>query len=188
MLSFQDKQDIKEFYQKRYQEHTPVTSNADGFVMRIAGVLDYRKCSEQLQVPTWLVHLADYLFDKLPRDTAIQFGASLLEAIPVGLDLEHYKHKLAISAFDPWAPHLPFIQECVDYHAAALSGLEVTDFNDEIHFELAVACLECNSKNPVLNAALASLYYEDGPRNVVYALQGLQVEEASALLISTLKG
>src|ERR1700684_1608909 len=46
--------------------------------------------------PEWLAHLANAIFDGIPKEVARQFRTDLLKAIPVGRDLEPVRWKLAI--------------------------------------------------------------------------------------------
>jgi hypothetical protein len=46
--------------------------------------------------PEWLVRLNDTLFEGLPEDERNDFHVALREAVPVGVDLEPVRHKLAI--------------------------------------------------------------------------------------------
>ena len=46
--------------------------------------------------PEWLAHLADAIFEGIPKEVAPQFRTDLLSSIPVGRDLEPVRWKLAI--------------------------------------------------------------------------------------------
>lgn len=50
----------------------------------------------ELGWPEWLARLGESIFNKIPASEAPQFGADLLEAVPVGVELDPVRWKLAI--------------------------------------------------------------------------------------------
>jgi hypothetical protein len=50
--------------------------------------------------PEWLVKLSDSMFDGLPNGERNRFHVDLREAIPVGVNLEPVRHKLALCRLD----------------------------------------------------------------------------------------
>jgi len=50
----------------------------------------------ELGLPEWLAHLEDSIFEGLPNDQAMTWPERLLEAIPVGADVEPVRDQLAV--------------------------------------------------------------------------------------------
>ena len=59
------------------------------------------KAIEAMDLPSWLVYLAEKIFEGLPLDQAVLFPVQLLKAIPVYADLEPVRHKIAIKRLTP---------------------------------------------------------------------------------------
>ena len=57
---------------------------------------DHSRGPIEIGVPEWLMRLEDKVFEGLPKSDAMQWPVIFLEAIPVGVDLDPLRHKLAI--------------------------------------------------------------------------------------------
>ena len=58
------------------------------------------KAIEVMNLPGWLVYLAEKIFEGLPRELASTFPVDLLSVIPVDVDIESIRHKLAIKRLE----------------------------------------------------------------------------------------
>src|SRR5690606_5332993 len=56
----------------------------------------HRITAEYFGFPEWLERLRDAIFEGLPNDERRDFHVRLKEAIPVGVDIEPVRHRLAI--------------------------------------------------------------------------------------------
>ena len=54
-----------------------------------------------MQLPGWLVHLAEAIFERLPEDDALLFPVQLLKTIPVNTDITEVKHAIAVRRLKP---------------------------------------------------------------------------------------
>lgn len=61
---------------------------------------DHARYPIELGLPEWLARLEDAIFEGLPRDEAMVWPESFLEAIHPGADLEPVRHKLAMRRID----------------------------------------------------------------------------------------
>lgn len=72
-----------------------------GFVGCCAEARNYPLAAAELGWPEWFARLVDSIFDGLPTSEtapeAEQFGASLLEAIPVGVDLDAIRYAFLLA-------------------------------------------------------------------------------------------
>ena len=110
MLSYHNDIKVKEKYQQRFEEHRALDAVIQGqgyggdgrgcFVGCTLKKYDHSLFPVELGWPEWLAHLADKIFEGLPKEEAPQFGTDLLEAVPVGKDLESVRHLLAIRRID----------------------------------------------------------------------------------------
>ncbi len=107
LLSYHNDPSIKLKYQQRFEAHRKADeviqgtgfdsrSNRGCFVGCTLDNYDHSQFPVELGIPEWLAHLADSIFEGLPKGEAPQFGTDLLEAIPVGVDLNPVKWKLSI--------------------------------------------------------------------------------------------
>lgn len=109
MLSFHNDPAIKEKYLKRVIAHR----EADKIVQGIGWIkgkgcavgctlesYDHARYPIELGIPVWLAHLEDGIFENLEKEEAILWPERFLQAIPVGVDLEPIKDKLAIRRID----------------------------------------------------------------------------------------
>jgi hypothetical protein len=110
MLSYHNDQKVKDLYVARFEEHRAMDAviqgegyGADGrgcFVGCTLKNYDHSRFPVELGWPEWLAHLADKIFEGLPKEEAPQFGTDLLATVPVGKDLESVRHLLAIRRID----------------------------------------------------------------------------------------
>ncbi len=54
------------------------------------------KAIDAMELPEWLIYLAEKIFEGLPKEQAVLFPVQLLSAIPVDADIAVIRHKLAI--------------------------------------------------------------------------------------------
>jgi len=66
----------------------------------VVGIEPHAITSEYFGFPEWLEHLRDQIFEELPEDERNDFHVRLKAAVPVGVDLEPVRHKLAIRRLD----------------------------------------------------------------------------------------
>ena len=77
---------------------------------------------EHMQLPPWLVHLSEKIFEGLPKDDALAFPVQLLKAIPSDTDISEVIHKIAVKRLEPLiresngAESNEAIQQVIDYH------------------------------------------------------------------------
>lgn len=109
MLSYHNDPLVKQKYIARFATHRAADAVVQGL-----GYLNGRGCfigctletysraqfKIELGWPLWLVQVAEQIFENLPRDKAPQFGTDILQAVPVGIDLEPVKWRLAIARMD----------------------------------------------------------------------------------------
>ena len=73
------------------------------FAYEISGQADdnpHKIVADDRGLPEWLIHLQDRIFEGLPLEDRKKWHVQLAEAIPVGIDLEPVRHKLAIMRMD----------------------------------------------------------------------------------------
>ena len=73
------------------------------FSYEISGQTDdnpHKIVADDRGLPEWLIHLQDRIFEGLPLEDRKKWHVQLAEAIPVGIDLEPVRHKLAIMRMD----------------------------------------------------------------------------------------
>jgi len=56
---------------------------------------DHQRFSNESQIPEWLIRLGETLFENLPTKTYLGYPEALIQAIPVGKDIEIVKHQIA---------------------------------------------------------------------------------------------
>jgi hypothetical protein len=135
MLSYHNDPAVKAKYIARMQAHM----DADELI-RGTGYNNGRGCAigcilnkyqhtafpKELGLPVWLAHFVDHLFENLPDGQHITFPLELLQAIPIGVDVEPVKHRLAILRLTPLAEANPSVREVitnvVELHRRVLAG------------------------------------------------------------------
>lgn len=109
MLSFHNDAAIKEKYLSRVRSHRKM----DNILQRI-GWQNGKGCAVgctlenyghsrypiELGLPEWLARLEDAIFEGLPNELAMYWPENFLQSIPVGIDVEIVKHKIAIKRLD----------------------------------------------------------------------------------------
>lgn len=97
MLSYHNDPAVKAKYAARFQQHREADAVIQGqgydegrgcFVGCTLQDYDHSRFPTELGWPQWLAHLADAIFEGLPKTEAPQFGTDLLDAVPVGVDLD----------------------------------------------------------------------------------------------------
>jgi hypothetical protein len=105
LLSYHNDPALKLKYQQRFESHRlqdeviqgiGFEDNKGCFVGCTLNDYNHKQFEVELGWPEWLAILADSIFEGLPKGDAPQFGTDLLEAVPVGVDLDPVKWKLAI--------------------------------------------------------------------------------------------
>src|SRR5579863_1438147 len=109
LLSYHNDPAVKLKYQARFAAHRAADEVIQGagfrngrgcFVGCTLDAYDHARFPIELGWPEWLARLADAIFEGLPRAEAPQFGADLLEAVPVGKDLGPVRWQLAIARYE----------------------------------------------------------------------------------------
>src|SRR5882672_10900931 len=105
MKAFHGKQEVKDFYVARLQEHHRLDQIIQGIgweegrgcnVGCILHEYNHAKYPEELGLPEWYARLCDTIFEGLPTDKASDFAMSSLTSISVGADIENVKWRIAI--------------------------------------------------------------------------------------------
>ena len=105
MLSYHNDPSVKAKYAERFAQHRAMDEVIQGqgfeggrgcFVGCTLDAYDHSRFPKELGWPEWLARLADTIFEGIPASDAAQFGTDLLEAVPVGVDLEPVQWHLAI--------------------------------------------------------------------------------------------
>jgi hypothetical protein len=102
---------VKEKYVARFAKHRALDQVVQGtgfdpgtgrgcFVGCTLNRYDHSAFETELGWPQWLARLADAIFEGLPREEAPQFGTDLLAAVPIGIDLNPIKDRLAVRRID----------------------------------------------------------------------------------------
>jgi hypothetical protein len=100
---------IKLKYQQRFAAHRAADQVVQGigfdkgrgcFVGCTLDNYEHHLFPVELGWPEWLAHLADAIFEGLPAEDAPQFGTDLLEAVPVGTDLEPVKWAFGLALLE----------------------------------------------------------------------------------------
>jgi hypothetical protein len=143
MLAYQNDPAVKAKFQARFAAHRAADEviqgegfNAQGrgcFIGCTMNAYSHEAFANQIG-PLWLAHLADKIFEGIPKAEAPQFGTDLLEAIRPGADLEPVRFMIAISRHERQLARLegnaePYADECrkalqgvIDYCKLQLAG------------------------------------------------------------------
>jgi hypothetical protein len=112
MLSYHNDLEIKRKYIARVKKHRELDHLEQRLGWRNDGktkgcaigctleAYDHSRYPIELGLPEWLARLEDVIFESLPREQAMYWPEKLLEAIPVGVDVEPVRHRLAIRRMD----------------------------------------------------------------------------------------
>lgn len=105
MLSYLNDPAVKAKYTARFADHRAADEVIQGtgfdngrgcFVGCTLDDYNHSRFPVELGWPEWLAHLADAIFEGVPKTEAAQFGTDLLEAVPIGVDLEPLRHRFAL--------------------------------------------------------------------------------------------
>ena len=106
LISYHGDPAVKAKYVQRFAAHRAAdeviqgTAFEDGrgcFVGCTLNAYEHGQFPVELGWPEWLAMLADTIFEGLPKAEAPQFGTDLLEAVPVGVDLESVKSRFFLT-------------------------------------------------------------------------------------------
>src|ERR1044071_8267683 len=109
MLSFHNDPAVKTKYLKRVQKHRKAdniiqgTGWNNGKGCAVGCTLesyDHERYPIELGLPVWLARLEDTIFEGLSHKEAMKWPERFLKAIPVGVNVEMVRHKLAIKRMD----------------------------------------------------------------------------------------
>lgn len=109
MLSFHNDPKVKEKYLNRVKKNRELYNIIQGIGWKngkgcaVGCTLesyDHSRYPIELGLPEWLARLEDRIFEKLPKEEAMLWPEKFLESIPVGVNVEEVRHKLAIIRMD----------------------------------------------------------------------------------------
>ena len=129
---------VKAKYVARFAEHRAADAVIQGhgyedghgcFVGCTLQDYDHSRFPIELGWPEWLARLADTIFEGLPKAEAPQFGTDLLNAVPVGADLDAIKGPFLLSIQRRNLDRLkdntePYAQKCRDAIQGVITWLE----------------------------------------------------------------
>lgn len=105
MLAYHNNSSVKSLYVNRFAAHRKADEVIQGqsfkngrgcFVGCTLNEYSHDRFPVELGWPKWLAHLADTIFEGVPKSEAPQFGTDLLDAVEIGVDLEPLKNKFLI--------------------------------------------------------------------------------------------
>ena len=127
MLSYQGSETVKAEFAARFAKHRELDQVIQGtgfeadtqrgcFIGCTMHTYSHEAFANQIG-PQWLAHLADVIFEGLPKIEAPQFGTDLLVAIPVGKDLDKVQYLLAAARHKRQIERLvgnlePYAEQC----------------------------------------------------------------------------
>ena len=120
-----------------------------------------QKAIEHMQLPAWLVHLAEAIFEGLPADDALLFPVQLLEAIPANTDISEVMHTIAVKRIEPLIIETNgngvnnAIQQVIDYHK---NTERTEDYRKKVLLAANSALSAARSARSVRSAALSAVY------------------------------
>ncbi|MES1979584.1 MAG: hypothetical protein V4451_16200 [Pseudomonadota bacterium] len=106
MLSYLNDPAVKAKYTARFEAHRKADEVIQGtgfdngrgcFVGCTLDAYEHDRFPIELGWPEWLALLADAIFEGVPKTDAAQFGTDLLEAVPVGVDLEPVRSRFLLT-------------------------------------------------------------------------------------------
>lgn len=106
MLSYLNDPAVKALYVHRFAQHRAADEVIQGqgydngrgcFVGCTLNAYDHGRFPIELGWPEWLAYLADAIFEGIPKAEAPQFGTDLLDAVPVGIDLEPIRYRFLLT-------------------------------------------------------------------------------------------
>ncbi|MEO6601496.1 MAG: hypothetical protein ABIQ16_16585 [Polyangiaceae bacterium] len=106
MISYHNDPSVKALYVSRFAAHRAADEVIQGlgydngrgcFVGCTLNAYNHSRFPIELGWPEWLAYLADEIFEGIPKDEAPQFGTDLLEAVPVGVNLEPIRFRFLLT-------------------------------------------------------------------------------------------
>ena len=185
MLSFHGKQEIKDLYMARLKEHHRLDEIIQG-----TGYDGARGCAvgctlnnyshsayeKELGLPAWIAHLEDKLFEGVSKEQASKFAVAFLEAIPVGVDVEPVRWKLAIWRHSNQIESLrenkePYVKQCSD----AIQGvIEYCEARLASNFDVAKLESARSAARSAAESAAESAAYEKEAEMLLTLLRELK--------------
>ena len=84
------------------------------------------KAISAMGLPPWFIYLAERIYEGLSHDVRVSFPVRLLKSIPVGVDLEPVRHRIAIARLSVLAEKNASVSECInsviELHKLSLDG------------------------------------------------------------------
>ena len=166
MISYHNDPAVKAKYVARFAAHRAADEVIQGqgfengrgcFVGCTLDAYDHEQFPIELGWPEWLARLADVIFEGLPKSESAQFGTDLLEAVPVGIDLEPLQWRLAIERHqralvrlgdnsEPYAIQVrDALSQVIAYCASCLIGKETETAGESARSAVALAALSAES-------------------------------------------
>lgn len=167
MLSYHNDPAVKDLYVARFEEHRKADEviqdfgfedGTGGFVGCTFEDYDHDKFPREIGWPIWLGHLAEAIFEELSKKDAPRFGADLLMAVPVGVDLEQAKNLFLISLQRRNLKRLEGNNE--DYAVEVRTAIEGVINALSGDGDLVKACSAADSANTVGYLAYLAAYSE----------------------------
>ena len=141
MLSYLNDPAVKAKYTARFAAHRAADEVIQGqgfdngrgcFVGCTLDNYDHTRFPVELGWPEWLARLADCLFEGLPKEQAPQFGTDLLQAVPIGVDLEPIRYRFLLTVqhrnlkrlADNTEPYAQKVREAIEQVIAYLNDPE----------------------------------------------------------------
>ena len=106
MLAYHNDPAVKAKYTQRFAAHRAADEVIQGqgfengrgcFVGCTLDRYDHSRFPAEMGWPEWLAHLADTIFEGVPKAEAPQFGTDLLEAVKEGVDLEPVRNRFLLT-------------------------------------------------------------------------------------------
>ena len=106
MLAYHNDPAVKAKYTQRFAAHRAADEVIQGtgfdngrgcFVGCTLDNYNHSRFPAELGWPEWLAHLADTIFEGIPKAEAPQFGTDLLEAVKVGVNLEPVRSRFLLT-------------------------------------------------------------------------------------------
>jgi hypothetical protein len=109
LLSYHNNSETKKFYQSQVRQHYAHDEIIKGKYWEngkgcAVGCLihssEHNKFPEILGWPEWLARLMETIFESLPNDVSRQFPLQVVDAVPIGVDLEPVKNRFCSFLMD----------------------------------------------------------------------------------------
>lgn len=207
MLSYHNDIEVKNKYVERFAKHRELDEVIQGtgfhngrgcFVGCTLDSYEHSRFPDELGWPEWLAHLADNIFECLSKEEAPQFGADLLGAVPVGVDLENLRHIIAIKRLESVTENCKYyknindlkkvINKVIDCHKSELSGASCdwnaanAEMNAEMNKKCAARSALWNEECAAWSAALSVANAVRSGKSVSLAMSAAWKKERDDLL------